>query len=294
MPEDKNLSDPEERFAHREGSRGDLRQYVEILIDELLELRQETDPSGGVETTELKDIHALDALDTAGRLVISLAGWAIAHNLGRASRGLGSIPLAPSRVGHLPEYKDARTAADSHENELTGRTILVEGGIANDPAKERLALIDHLRANPGGLPGHLAWRLMEALEALEYGDVHPLLEPKTTDFSKPAYSRMMLQLQALQFIEYRAARGIKKLLAVEEVANVYGCAESTVRNWREPLCKRIGYLKVTSELAFAHNAGASRRRARRSIIQHHDNAYGDDALQEAGAKYKSILGFEVE
>lgn len=291
MPKDKTLLDPEERFAHREGSRDDLRRYVEVLIDELLELRQETDPSGGEETTKLKDVHALDALDTAGRLVISLAGWAIAHNLGRASRGLGFVPLAPSRVGHLPEYKDARDAADSHENELAGRTFLAEGGIANDPAKERLVLIDHLRANPGGLPGHLAWRLVEALEALEYGDVHPLLEPRTTDLSKPAYSRMMLQLQALQFVEYRTARGTKKLHAVDEVADAYGCAVSTVRNWREPLCKRIGYLKVTSELAFAHNAGASRRRARRSIIQHHDMVYGDDALRDAGEKYKKVLGF---
>lgn len=291
MPEDKTFLDPEERFARRKGSRDDLRRYVDILIDELLELRQETDPSGGEETSELKDIHALDALETAGRLVVSLAGWAIAHNLGRASKGLGFVPLVPSRVGHLPEYKDARGAADSHENELTGRTILAEGGIANDPATERLVLIDHLRANPGGLPGRLAWRLMEALEALEYGDVHPLLEPRTTDFSKPAYSRMMLQLQALQFVEYRAGRGIKKFLAVEEVAEAYGCAESTVRNWREPLCKRIGYLKITSALAFAHNAGASMRRARRSIIKHHDKVYGVDALHDAGEKYKKVLGF---
>lgn len=291
MPKDKTLPDPEERFARREGSRDDLRRHVEILIDELLALRQETDPSGGEESAKLKDIHALDALDTAGKLVISLAGWAIAHNLGRALRGLGFIPLAPSRVGHLPEYKDARTAADSHKNELTGRAIITEGGIANDPGTERLVLIDHLRANPGGLPGRLAWRLMEALEALEYGDVHPLLEPRTTDFSKPAYSRMMLQLQALQFVEYRAARGIKKFHAVEEVAEAYGCAESTVRNWREPLCKRIGYLKVTSELAFAHNAGASMRRAQRSIIRHHDKIYGVDALHDAGEKYKRVLGF---
>ena len=298
MPKKTFPADPDERYAHREGDSDGLRQHVNFLIDELIELREETGPDDGPVTAKLKDIHSFHALETVGKIVTALAGWAVDHSLGRASRGLGFVPLVPSPVGKLPDYEDAREAADSHENELIGRELWSDGGIANDPAKERLVLIDHLRANPGGLPGDLARRFMEALEALEYGDVHPLLKPKTTDLTKPAYLRMMLQLQALAFIEYRFARGTKRVIAQEEVADAYGCAPATVRSWGPTLRKNIDRLKIASFIAFARNAGtyptpAARRNAPSYLVKHRERAYGDDALSEAGERYKKARGFHT-
>ena len=294
MPEDKTFLDPEERFARREGRRDDLRRYVDILIDELLELRQETDPSGGEETSELKDIHALDALDTAGRLVVSLAGWAIAHNLGRASRGLEFTPLAPSRVKSHPEYADQRAAADSHENERKGQLISGNAEALGDITKERLALIDLLQANPGGFPRDLAWRLAEALKALEFGDTHSLLEPKKTGLTKPAYARMALELRALEFVEFRAGQGIKKYRATEQVAKAFGCSVPTVNSWGKTLRQRFGEIEVRSRLRFAYNAGsylapATRHLISPRIVAHHAETYNDSALSNAGKEYRAVL-----
>ena len=55
MPKDKTLFDPEERFARREGSRDDLRRYVEILIEELLERRQNHRPVRSIGGPDRRD-----------------------------------------------------------------------------------------------------------------------------------------------------------------------------------------------------------------------------------------------
>ena len=141
-------------------------------------------------------------------------------------------------------------------------------------------------------------RSLQPLPGGRYGDVHPLLKPKTTDLTKPAYLRMMLQLQALEFIEYRFARGTTRGIAQKEVADAYGCAPATVRSWGPTLRKNIDRLKIASFIAFARNAGtyptpAARRNAPRYLVEHRERAYGDDALSEAGERYKKATGFHT-
>ena len=67
-PEDSN-------FPNRIGQGTDARaKYVKRLVDRLIEMQEQTDPSRGADSEHRKDHVAFMALMTAGDLVKALAG----------------------------------------------------------------------------------------------------------------------------------------------------------------------------------------------------------------------------
>jgi hypothetical protein len=174
-------SDPEEKSKLRlrtfKDEKGVPGSWASGVLEQLTNLRDETDPAGGDETARGKDLKAFHALQEAGNLVRAMAQWAIDHQIGLATEGLKFVPVGPNHTRSLPEYQQAREQGDSHAHEGIGVDFGL-GHLAPLTVQERReVLISLLRANVGGFPDAIAAELCSALEALSYGDVLPILQP---------------------------------------------------------------------------------------------------------------------
>ncbi len=188
--------------------------HIHSRIDELLELERKTAPASGDKGTDDKDFAAFVALRTVGDLVDELVGWAIDHHNGLTLSGLKVFPRLP------PDTRDHRdrATADSHEHEAQGSDYFDPNvPTEREDRTERRMLANLLRMNPGGFPPNIFTRAVEALEALEFGEVQEMLRPATTALRKNAYTRYQLELRAIEHVEYMVARGTKKLAAQAEV-----------------------------------------------------------------------------
>ena len=93
------------------------KKYITSLLNRLAELERRSDPSGGTNSAKGKDLAAFDALETAGELVRTVAGWAIDHQAGLAVEELSFVPLRPSQTKQHPQYRAQRDAVDDHKHE---------------------------------------------------------------------------------------------------------------------------------------------------------------------------------
>jgi hypothetical protein len=257
----------------------DSNDYVGILVARLKKLQAASDPRAGASTSVGKDGRAFDALETAGELVRVLAGWAISHTIGLGKKGLDFVPMQPSQTKRRAEYRDARAKVDLHEHETVG----AKAHDIRDPRLARKVLINLLQANSGGWPYDFRWRVISALEDLDFGVISPIFEPRKAR-RKVARSELSFHLQAVCFVEYRTAAGMKKLTALEIVADTFGVGTETIRSWEKRLCSALGHLEVSRSIAFARNhaKNAERRRGNGALL------YGDVALHRAGTEYQAL------
>src|ERR1700733_15022057 len=65
--------------------------YVSYRLDRLDKLEKATRPDGELASAKRKDLAAFEALECAGELTTRLAGWAIAHQIGLATKGLQHV-----------------------------------------------------------------------------------------------------------------------------------------------------------------------------------------------------------
>lgn len=265
-------------------------KLIRLLIDRLEKLEKDTRPSGGDKTAVGKDLAAFQALRVAGNLVEALAGWAIDHQIGLAMNRLEFVPLGPQSSRALPEYLAARKAVDSHSHEREASAA--HSGNAPDrftPSVTRLALKNLLLPNPGGFYGTLAAQLYEALDALEWGEQLSILEPVKTN-AKIRYREIQCHLSALLYVEYERARGKKKKIAQEEVAEAFGISDETVRTWEKRIRTELGTLFVNRRFGFAQNSGKSCSKS--SVpgdIEYSDSRYGRPALMKTATLYKALV-----
>lgn len=251
-------------------------EYVDHLIGRLRELEQRTDPTGGPQSAIGKDFAAFQALRTAGELVGALAGWALDHQAGLALKGLEFVPMQPSGTKLHPEFLEKQKQVDDHVHEGTGG----EAGVP-DPIVARRLLINLVRANPGAFPASLQNMVVEALETLDHGDTLPLLEA-TKGGNKRSLAARRLELQAIGFVEYRATRGIKKYVALGEVADALGVSSDTIRSWEHRLRREFGNLAVSRTITFARNAASH-------VEGDWVRRYGPDALRVLAERYHEAL-----
>jgi hypothetical protein len=254
------------------------KKYLAVLLDQLTELERRSHPKGGVSSAKGKDLAAFDALEIAGELVRTVAGWAIDHQAGLALAGLSFVPLQPSQTKAHPAYKAQRDAVDNHGHELNGANLVHP---IEDPCVARRLLIDLLRPNSGAFPVALVQSVIEAIAGLEFGECSPLFAP-VKQGRKAGLRELRQQLRAIAFIEYRHRKGIKKGRAREDVAEAFGVSKDTVISWEKRLPGTVGQLEVLRTVAFAQNV-ASRRNPNAEYM------YSDDALEVAGKKYQTIL-----
>ncbi len=200
-------------YRHRRASPDDSRRltYINSLVDDLLELERQTAPASGAEASDGKDFAAFEALQSAGDLVKELAGWAIDHQIGLALSGFEFVPLQPSGTRDHTDYLRNKEEADSHEHEAQGSAYFEHDSPTERNAQaERRMLASLLQMNPGGFPSALARCAVEALKALDFGEIQDVLRPEKTGLDRNAYTRHRLELQALMHVEYLQAKGMKK------------------------------------------------------------------------------------
>ncbi len=285
--------DAENVLRRHDGHR--TAEYIETLVSRLLDLRARTDPASTDDTAKGKDLAAFEALRIAGDLVEALAGWAIDHQIGLASEGLAFVPLQPSGTTNHPEYLEARAAVDDHRHEYAGAALRASPDGFADPTVARQLVINLLYANPGGFPPVIARMLIEALQDLEYGRVHPLLARKRSS-RKVSRKEQELQLSAVAFIAYRVGRGKKKAKASEEVADAYGVSREAVLTWEKRLGEELGSLAVSRRISFARNAASHAEAELKAAytgdeterVGGWDERYGEEALRRAARSYRAM------
>jgi hypothetical protein len=269
--------------------------YVRHMLVRLDDLEKKTRPSSGEAGAARKDIEAFHALRIARDLVKYVAGWAINHQMGLGSESLKFVPLQPSGTKTHPQYLSERSIVDSHVHEKTGAVVsLKDDGNAETARK---CLINLLRANPGAIPGWLQYKTIESLEALDYGEVQPMLAPLSTG-RKRDLTILRLQLSAIGMVAYRHKLGRLKKDAVAEVAGVLNVGSNTLRSWETRLRSEFGRLEVDRTISFAENHAswindARKRRLRGAVVDNdteiHEANYNDEALIDLGKRYKAAL-----
>jgi DNA-binding transcriptional regulator YiaG len=273
-----------------------LKKLVADQIDRLFELAERTDPELGADPHR-KDARAFDALRAMSWLCEVLAGWAVDHGVGLALEGRQFLVNGPQDAQKLPGFIADRAEVDSHRHEIAGRNIR-RYRTDVDAQTMRLAIHNVLRTGIGGLPPSISISLTDAIEALELGEVQPLLKAKKSS-RKVTLRQLRLQLQAISFIAFRQALGASQFSAIEDVANAYGVSFDTVRGWEPRVRKALGSRKVDNERVGAKNAAsyvalARKQRLTGQPFDPYASTFGsrhdDAALAAVGLEYRSLVG----
>jgi DNA-binding transcriptional regulator YiaG len=297
-------SNSEHRKAHFDLSWGRQRRqplsgdnYVLSILDQLDKLERKTRPDLGAKSAAGKDLAAFEALEIAGKLVQYVAGWAMAHEIGLAAEGLCFVPAQPSGTKSHPDYVARKALVDDHRHEIRG--AWAELNFSN-PYAARKCTINILAPNCAGMPQPLQREIVTALEALDTGEVRPILEPVLKG-NKRKLTESRLQIRAIAMVSYRETLGLKKHEAQNEVATALGVGLATLRSWEPRLKKKFGAVEVERQKSFAANHAsyvrAEREReargeeADRRKLDAHQYGYGSSALAQLAKEYKKALRF---
>lgn len=247
------------------------------MLSRIDELEQRTRPSAGDASAVGKDAAAFQALSLAARLVEHIAGWAIDHQRGMAEKALRFVPRGHSS----PTYHEARAAVDQHEHERAGASVE-----KFDPPAARRFVSNMVLAMGSGL--RLPNELTEALEALDYGEVLPILQ-KVRTTKRTGLVEYRAKLTAVAYIEYQYKKGVLKRLSIEVVAEKFKTvAIDSVKDWPVEVRAALGNLAVERAIAFARNAGASYRRPDFADLREgFEQRFGEPALDEAARRYRA-------
>lgn len=248
-----------------------------LSLDQLERKTDHRDP----DSENDKDALANLALKIAAKLGDYVSGWASDHKVGLAIEGMENIPDRAS-LARTPEYNDLRKSMNSHRHEIAALTKSLTD------KEKRKALLNQLSAMSCGLHSPLLDALVEAIEALEYGETLPILEP-TKDSLKKGFRELRLHLWALCYIEYKQTIGeARKGHLQSNVAEAFGVSESTVRGWERQLPSQLNSFYVAYALSRARHCGEwDRAKGER----HFENTWGTAPLLKWGADYRVVLGY---
>ena len=83
------------------------------------------------------------------------------------------------------------------------------------------------------MPMNISVDIREALEALELGEVSPILKPKTRGLHGRAYTLAKLRMNAVVYAHYLVGKGVSRANAYKRVASVLAVSDFTIKSWRE-------------------------------------------------------------
>jgi len=267
----KGISPKRKRLGNDHRRSSPVRSSRELLA-KLATLEKTTRPAKGPQTALGKDRKAVEALNLASELVRAVAGWAIDHQMGLASRAQESLVEILPELSNLTIYKIAIAEVDNHQLEIEGAK---EEGLTS-PILVRQALMNLLQTNPGGFPKKLTRIALSALQALDYNEVHPVLQPNKGR-RKIGISDLNMQLSILIWVEHYVGRGFKTHEALHRVAEAFGVAPPTLRSWKLRLRKELGALKLENWLENA-----------RVFDQDYEDAYDQEMISDA-EKYRLFI-----
>jgi hypothetical protein len=265
------------------GDKGALKDspFVLRMLQKLDALERHTRPSSGV-SAHGKDFAAFEALSMASWLVQYVAGWAIDHQRGLAERGLRFVPRGNNQTQTSPHYLERRAEVDQHEHEINGDSLN-----PLEPAQARLFVFNMLRAmHHLKLPSEI----VEALEALDYGQTLPILE-KTRTSKRMGLVEYRAKLVAICYIEYQYKKGIKKYVSMEDVANAFGATRDVIKDWPVEVRAALGNLEVERMVSMSRNLGGNVRKfglqSKVFSSEIAEDRVGKPALLRAGERYKA-------
>jgi hypothetical protein len=254
------------------------------MLDSIQELEEQSRP-GEDDNAPGKDMAAFNALTAAAVLVKQIAGWALDHQRGLAEKGLKFVPNAPTQGKRSPAYLESKAAVDTHEHERLG-SLRNELSIA----QQRRFVINILGAMDFGLG--LPNDFVEALEALEFGETLPLVEPIHTR-KRTGLTAYRAKLTAIAFVEYQSKKGVKKHQSMDEVAREFGQSADAVKDWPVDLREVLGNSEVERILTEARGSGAQYLEERRNLsdgpdwCEYFEGHYGRPAMLRAAARFKA-------
>ena len=262
---------------------GPRRPIIDGLLNRLIELRNMTDPDLGKHSAGGKHLAALETLQRAQTLTDILAGWAIDHVAGLAAEGLGLVDFQQSGATQEIPIK----SADDHRHEINGSKWWREPPDELNPEVARQLLFNLLNANSGAFPRAFTAMVTNALKALEYGEVHPLFRPKKSS-RKLTPRAQQGQMEAIGFIYYRTAGGMKKEQAIKQVADAYGINYETVRSWEKRLRRELGSARMDLEISNATKAAIADKEEKKlsgKLVGSWGERYSDASLRDAAERY---------
>jgi hypothetical protein len=197
------------------------------------------------------------------------------------------------RLSRTDDADDVATAAVLDDWETLSWILLdrAAGRIARyvapwpaDPAEPRRRLLSALEAQPRAaagdaaalaflcLPRPMVADLVDALRALDHGEVQPLLAPKATGEHGAAWTEMNLRLLAVELARFHHGRGMLLEAARADMAALFGAGSwQTVKSWEETeLPRKVGDLaerRVIAELAGKLDARL-RRHGPRDLVRY--------------------------
>jgi hypothetical protein len=130
--------------------------------------------------------------------------------------------------------------------------------------------------------------LAEGLRALELGEVTQILKKASIEGEKRNYSERLLQLQAIEYIEYQAATGQTKERAREIVRTHFGVDQDAVRKWERALRNSLGASVVSRAITRAKEVGELVRHLENKGVHFEPKSYFDE-MKRAGTAYKEAL-----
>ena len=197
------------------------RAELHRQLDRLLDLRERTDPAvcndpASVSFGQItgKDSAAFAAVGLMEFFTASVVGWAINQRIGCVLAG--------------PEVEP-----NSHQSEAIGQEAASPGGNGrlDDPTQARRVLLSVL--NHRAMPFNISVDIRDALEALEFGEVAPILKPNTRGLHGQAYTLAKLRMNAVVYSHYLIGKGVSQANAYKRVASVIGVSDFTIKSWRE-------------------------------------------------------------
>lgn len=205
------------------GRRGFVdREQMHKIVDDLIDLQNQTQPSGGDTTVEFKCVKAAEARLLLERLWGKLGGWVVDHV-----------------VGECIDHEEA--AHNEHIHEYVGSDYDCEYEYSNAELNRRIIARCFLYGLP--LPTRLSLQARAALEALEYGETQPLLVPGDKGGKRGNhYTTWMGHLRACEHVAFRAAVYGNKQRAQIEIDEAYALRDlqgdsdgNTVKSWEHRL-----------------------------------------------------------
>jgi hypothetical protein len=210
------------------------RDELHRLLDELLDLRERTDPNRRGDPADIrfravkgKDAAAGAAIATATQLYQCSAGWAVNHKIGRALTS------------------EAAESPDSHAHEETGAAeySFPNGGWPERRAEtaqlDRAVMRAVLNVGFGFtqpiLPVSLAREIIEALRALDFGETYPIFAPTNTGKHGLPFTLAGFRLTAVEYMHFLLGTGITRSNAETRAGGIFGVAAATIKSWERRL-----------------------------------------------------------
>lgn len=210
--------------------------YAKQILDNLIALHLETDPTGGKDTQKGKMDKATTALNYMSTLNSLVNGWAERQIYG-----------AHYCLIENPDRWISTETADLHKNEeIWYENELPELLGTNLSLESERAAIAHILRNTAGT-GILGWRnaLADALYALNEGEITFLTTPVNTQQKGKAYTLKNLKWAAIKWAYYLMGNTHpKKEAAFLAIAERCGVSLETILDWEKFVAKEYDPKKM--------------------------------------------------